>query len=652
MLHLQEHMKSGMNKIVTDSILSVILIVINLFVIRVSAQDEGSGGTESNLSAGYGARAMSLGGAFTALADDPTAVFWNPAGLEFINQQSATFFHTTLWEGTNYDFLGYVYPTIKYGSFGAGIGRIAVGDIPQLDEQGLSVGGNTFSNSEYHFYFSYAKEFFERFTPGITARVVHRGWSGLVNMGNPSDFGVGLDLGAIYKPDWYGEIWLQDWSFGAKIHNFISPQLNEGTEADDFPLNIRLGAAKKIRMIGGDYINLLLDFDLSTRRSFHMHTGVEYRYREMADIRLGISAQGWAFGAGVTYDKFRLDYSLGLNDYSEFLPAVHRISVSVNFGLTRDEMYQAAEQERLFEEERILAGIREAENQRFITEHLKLAETYFHQARYLDAIVEFQQIISRDSSNVYATEMLDSANVLYQEAFEEEQRLALENALNSELAAQNQQFIDQHFNRGLRLLDQAEFNDAMVEFTLAYERDRTNQAVIQAMNTTRRRMNQEARNLIAQSRTEIANNNYTEAQILLGQVNELVQNPDSTLKKQLDSLEFKIDVEKNIQKGIMLFQVGEYQKAYNVFEYVLSRDSLNTMALNYYERVKIETTSQTTKMDDETERKYLLGMNEYLEGNYQEAIKIWEEILVNQPYNKKVLSAIQGARAKIRQQSQ
>jgi hypothetical protein len=35
----------------------------------------------SDLGMGIGARAMSMGGAFTAIADDATAVFWNPAGL-------------------------------------------------------------------------------------------------------------------------------------------------------------------------------------------------------------------------------------------------------------------------------------------------------------------------------------------------------------------------------------------------------------------------------------------------------------------------------------------------------------------------------------------------------------------------------------------
>lgn len=39
----------------------------------------------SDLGMGIGARAVSMGGAFVSVADDPSAVFWNPAGLTDLN---------------------------------------------------------------------------------------------------------------------------------------------------------------------------------------------------------------------------------------------------------------------------------------------------------------------------------------------------------------------------------------------------------------------------------------------------------------------------------------------------------------------------------------------------------------------------------------
>ena len=48
-----------------------------------------SGRAESNIPSafadiGYGARAMGMGGAYTALASDSLAVIWNPAGLPYV----------------------------------------------------------------------------------------------------------------------------------------------------------------------------------------------------------------------------------------------------------------------------------------------------------------------------------------------------------------------------------------------------------------------------------------------------------------------------------------------------------------------------------------------------------------------------------------
>ena len=62
------------------------------------AQDgDGQGGTISNFSAfGFGARAMGFGNAFTAIADDPTAVYWNPAGLDYVYQRPWTWEHLPL----------------------------------------------------------------------------------------------------------------------------------------------------------------------------------------------------------------------------------------------------------------------------------------------------------------------------------------------------------------------------------------------------------------------------------------------------------------------------------------------------------------------------------------------------------------------------
>src|SRR5262245_12482221 len=44
-----------------------------------------------------GPRAIAMGGAFTSIADDATALFWNPAGLPYIGHQEISATHAKLY---------------------------------------------------------------------------------------------------------------------------------------------------------------------------------------------------------------------------------------------------------------------------------------------------------------------------------------------------------------------------------------------------------------------------------------------------------------------------------------------------------------------------------------------------------------------------
>ena len=73
------------------------------------------------------------------------------------------------------------------------------------------------------------------------------------------------------------------------------------------------------------------------------------------------------------------------------------------------------------------------------------------------------------------------------------------------------------------------------------------------------------------------------------------------------------------------------------------------MIQDYARRAKIEVSSKDVVMDDATKKRYMEGMTMFLNNNYSEAIRIWNEILLEQPYNKKVLQAVQGAKEKMAQ---
>src|SRR3989339_598557 len=71
----------------------------------------------SFLKVGAGARAAAMGDAFSAVADDVTALYWNPAGLIQLKQNQLTIGHVESYEQVRHEYFGYCHP-YKGGAFG------------------------------------------------------------------------------------------------------------------------------------------------------------------------------------------------------------------------------------------------------------------------------------------------------------------------------------------------------------------------------------------------------------------------------------------------------------------------------------------------------------------------------------------------------
>ncbi len=102
-------MRINMSKICVGGIVLVALFMCSLSV-RADDTDE-----YALLFYGAGARAMGMGGAFSAVADDASAGYWNPAGLGILKRRELMGMYT---EGSNYNNLFYAHPTEDYGTWG------------------------------------------------------------------------------------------------------------------------------------------------------------------------------------------------------------------------------------------------------------------------------------------------------------------------------------------------------------------------------------------------------------------------------------------------------------------------------------------------------------------------------------------------------
>lgn len=619
--------------------LKLVLLFLLVGLSSLSAQ-QGDAGTQSILNFGPGARPMGLGRAYVALADDPSAVFWNPAGLEFIPRISLSLFHTSLYEGANYDFIGFAYPTLRFGTVGIGYARFGIGDIPVVNEFNVRQGTSTFEMSEI--YISYSKKLPLNLSSGLTFKMDRQqfDYSDLVTGG------VGLDLGLIYRPAAESGL-LKDFSFGFQFQNLIKPQLKLGPQTETLPALYRIGIFKGIPIGLSGKFNVLVDYSKSQFETGQVHAGGEYAFENVGTIRIGYDKSKVAFGAGVIYKFLQIDYSFGsLSDASEFA-ATHRFSLTFNLGKTREEQRQIAEEKRIERERELVERTKEEERQRFIAERMKKGKEYLAEGKYVDAYGEFQQVVSVDPFNKTATALFDSTNTLIQSSLDERLRKSIAEAIDKEMAEENRKFVKLHFDKGQVFLQKNQFTDALIEFNLALERSDNDPIIVQAIQTTQRRLNEQVRKLVAQGRQEFRKGNYSDALRILSEA--LVLSPeDPQLKDEINTLANRIKMQQYVQQALQLYDLGEYQKALNLFEEALALDPSNETIRQYVEKSRRGLGVVKEKMDPESERLYIEGTELFLAGKYEEALKIWRELGKKYPYNKKIQDAIKNAEDRLR----
>ena len=112
--------------------------------------------TADFLTFGTGARPLGMGNAFTAIADEASTTYYNPAGIAQLTHHEFNFMHATLADLAAYDVASYIYPFSTKMTFGISWLRVGVDDIPitAIPVSSKAIGPNnrpyvigTFSNT-------------------------------------------------------------------------------------------------------------------------------------------------------------------------------------------------------------------------------------------------------------------------------------------------------------------------------------------------------------------------------------------------------------------------------------------------------------------------------------------------------------------------
>jgi Uncharacterised protein family (UPF0164) len=309
----------------------------------------------SFLEISVGAPAIGVGGAFVSLANDPTALYWNPAGIANITSTDAILAHTDWIADTKFDFAGLVLPLGSFGTLGFSLTSLTMADMAVRTVEMPEGTGEYFSASDLAAGISYARPLTDRFSIGFTAKFIQEAiW-------HESATAFAVDAGTTFKTDLFGGMVI-----GASLSNFGTPMTLAGSDtrqflridptkqgsndqipADielnswDLPLRFQIGFSTNV--LENDTYRWTVAFDAIHPNDNYesVNVGTEFALRDFIFLRGGFqslflnqSEGGLSLGIGVTSSLIsssstvKFDYAY--RDYGR-LAGVHSFSLAIRF---------------------------------------------------------------------------------------------------------------------------------------------------------------------------------------------------------------------------------------------------------------------------------------------------------------------------------
>lgn len=345
----------------TLNLLSVLLISLALCSTGWAAFSKVATTGAQFLKIGVG-RASGMGDAFTALADDAAASYFNPAGLAHIQRQ-AQLNHANWFADINHEYLVVVLPVTNFGTVAISANALTMGAIEQTtvddpktplrEDEGT---GLTIGASDLALGLSYARIITDKLSFGLTAKAVNQ------SIWDMSASALGVDFGLFYNTGF------KSLRIGAAVTNFgtqlayAGPHLDYNFSWNDsgpsqlqgsykttpvpLPTTFRFGVAMDIVQTEQNRLTLALDLVHPSDINETVNIGLEYGLADMLFLRGGYvfntdqlyrdrlgDLTGLCAGAGVKGKptgnlELGLDYSFR---YYKWIKPTHRLMLTVGF---------------------------------------------------------------------------------------------------------------------------------------------------------------------------------------------------------------------------------------------------------------------------------------------------------------------------------
>jgi hypothetical protein len=332
----------------------LIIIILATGIDSVAQRSSKSGTTAAQfLKIGVGARAVGMGSAFAATADDITSVYWNPAGLALNLSNEALFNHTNWIADVGVDFAAVATHMEGFGTIAVSFTSINAidGMIVRTVEQPEGTG-EKFDAGGFSIGLSYARKLTDNFSMGFNAKYIRE------SIWHESATGFALDAGALYKINVLNELRL-----GASISNFGTKMKMDGRDIQeikqvgetgtgnlidtrvilkewDIPLTFRVGVAVDAVKMEDHRLTVEVDAVHPNDHTEYVNTGFEYGWNEVVFIRAGYASlfeedteKGLSLGAGINYriaNSLKVLFDYAYQDLGR-LENVHYFAIGINF---------------------------------------------------------------------------------------------------------------------------------------------------------------------------------------------------------------------------------------------------------------------------------------------------------------------------------
>ncbi len=307
---------------------------------------------------GSGVRALGLGGSFTAIADDGSAIYWNAAGISQLKKIEIGVMRSYLYTGlAHYDHITYCQPLPNDVTIGVNWTRLSIPDIPIFNEQYLigttidqrvtfpnlhlpGIPDGKFTSTDDLIQFAFSKHLHYNFNMGwvFFEMPIDFHFGGNIKYIKRSilDYtgtGTGFDISFLTRNDlskWFDVTWLGDFSMGLNIQDIGGTSITWDTvsrNSDEVVMNSKLGFAYKqpIESLNSTIL-------LATDTDYHVYGqrqryGMEYQYDDLIAGRLGYHDENFSTGLSLKLYDINIDYALITNT----LGNSHRVGLRVYF---------------------------------------------------------------------------------------------------------------------------------------------------------------------------------------------------------------------------------------------------------------------------------------------------------------------------------